>query len=167
MLRSVLKHRTINGGILLLTILLAGCTANVSSTDANGLSPHLTVDLQVAHEIQVDQSTAFTISVQEKGQPYKEADHVEFVIWPIDHLENTISINGVQTEPGTYSASTVMAEEGVYAVQGHVKSEQYQVMPMKRFAIGEAAVHELILLQEQEAAGTSSDIPATGGHDHH
>mgnify|MGYP000666386385 CR=1 FL=1 len=143
--------------LLLAGSLLTGCTANVSSTDENGLSPHLTVDLQLPEQIEVNQSALFTILVHENGDPYEGADRVEFEIWPVDQRQDSVRLPGNPTASGTYTVSTSLAEEGVYTIRCHVISEQYHVMPTKQFAIGEAAVHQLLLQEQAQSEITTAD----------
>ncbi|GIQ69559.1 hypothetical protein DUZ99_18700 [Xylanibacillus composti] len=168
MTASLRKHSTFALCMLLSAcLLLSGCTANVSSTDENGLLPHLTVDLQVPELIEAGQNAMFTILVQENGQPYEDAEHVEFEIWPVDHRQDGVTVTGEQVAPGTYTASSIIAEEGLYMIQCRIISEEYAVMPAKHFAIGEAAVHQLLELQEQAKAGVSvGNSSGSGGHHH-
>ncbi|RXZ82917.1 hypothetical protein EBB07_08350 [Paenibacillaceae bacterium] len=149
--------------ILLAVLLLSGCTASVNTADEQGLLPHLTVDLQVPNPVQPGVEYRFTIVVQQDGQPI-EADKVTFEFWPEGVREDSIAMMGMRDGAGTYFINQTMPGEGVYVVRSLVSSANYEVMPAKRFAIGEEAVKQLALLEDQEASAVPA--PSGGGHHH-
>ncbi|MNN58968.1 hypothetical protein D3C81_1740470 [compost metagenome] len=80
--------------------------------------------------------------------PYRDAAQVQFEIWAEGNKDAVINVDGKQSSTGLYTASYSLSEEGIYIVKSHVSAQQYQVMPSKRFAVGNEAVEELIA-QEQ------------------
>lgn len=146
----------------LLAVLLGGCTANVGSTDERGLLPHLTVDLQIPTQVHAGTKSTFKMVVRLNGEPFEAAaDSAAFTIWPEGQRESSITIPGKPDGAGVYTASAALDDEGIYVVRCRFSSTDYEVMPAKRFAIGEDAVNRLVMLEKQE----SPDAPAPGGRD--
>ncbi|CAH1209434.1 hypothetical protein PAECIP111893_03021 [Paenibacillus plantiphilus] len=152
---------------ILLNALLSGCTANVNSTDERGLLPHLTVDLQIPEQLQAGTEGTFTMIVHQNGEPFEAAaDSAAFEIWPEGQRENSITIPGKLDGAGVYTASPTLDVGGIYVVRCRVSSTNYEVMPSKRFAIGEEAVNHLAMLEEQASSEDSAPDSGDGGHHH-
>lgn len=151
----------------LLAVLLSGCTANVSSTDKRGLLPHLTVDLQIPEHLQAGAAGTFTMIVRQNGEPFEAAgDSAAFEIWPEGQRENSILIPGKLDGAGVYTVSPTLTAEGIYVVRCRFSSTDYEVMPSKRFAIGEDAVNRLAMLEKQASSEDTAPGSGDGGHHH-
>lgn len=148
--------------MMIAAMFLSACTANTGSTDERGLLPHLSVDLQLPTEMTPGSTGQFRIYVSQDGKPV-QADKVTFGFWPVGHSEQRVEIAGVSEGNGLYSAEYRLGSEGVYVVRCRVSSGSLEVMPARRFAIGEEAVLRLAALERQQNAET----PASGGGGHH
>lgn len=148
---------------LLVLIVLCSCTANVSNTDDNGLKPHLSVDLQVPPNIETNEATTLTISVQKENQPFEQANEAQFIIWLEENPEDKIAIPAIQHSPGVYKAQYIFSSEGLYIIQSHVIASDMEVIPSKRIAIGMDAIKHLAHLEQQE----DNKPEAPTGHSHH
>ncbi|MNC40294.1 hypothetical protein D3C75_889890 [compost metagenome] len=134
--------------IVLMIAIICGCTAQVPVSDRNGLKPHLNVDLQVTSDSESHYTNTFSISLTQEDTPYHDAAEVQFEIWPEGNKDAVINVDGKKSSTGLYTASYSLSEKGIYIVKGHVSTQEYEVMPSKRFAVGKEAVEELIA-QEQ------------------
>ncbi|MBP1989519.1 FixH family protein [Paenibacillus eucommiae] len=161
----ILKRTATGLGMFVIVAILGGCTANVSSADKNGLIPHLTVDLQVAANIESGDVRTFSIEVKQGDQPFEDAEQVEFEVWPEENKEATMILSGQKKGPGIYSVNQTFAEEGLYIVKCRVTSKDYQLMPSKRFAVGDVALQQLVIKEQQSEPGALAPTE-TGGHHH-
>lgn len=149
-------------GTLLLVTLLCGCTAKTSEVDESGLTPHLSVNLKLPEQLEADIPSIFSVEVTKSGKPLENAEQAEFVIWPEGEESSTVTIQAEESLPGTYSATYLINEEGLYVIQSRIRSANEQVMPAKRFAIGTHAIERLALLESTQHS--SAPLPAEGGH---
>ncbi|MDF2837552.1 MAG: hypothetical protein K0Q63_3192 [Paenibacillus sp.] len=150
---------------ILASLLLGACTAQTGVADENGILPHLSADLQIPGQLTLHESETFSVVLEQNGK-HVDADSIRFEIWPEGRRDRSHTMEGVQTKEGTYSAEYRFEVEGIYVIRGWVKSGALEVMPAKRFAIGEDAVLQLAALEAQEAqSGTSGG--GSAGHDHH
>ncbi|WP_138751409.1 FixH family protein [Paenibacillus sinopodophylli] len=147
---------------LLLTLMLCGCTANTTQTDESGLPPHLSVNLHLPNKLNIGIPQVFSVEVSKSNKPLEQAEAAEFVIWQEDKKESAVTLAADEQSPGLYSVSYVIDTEGVYYVQARMKFEDGQVMPTKRFAIGDHAIERLIQLES--AQHSDAPAPAAGGH---
>lgn len=147
---------------ILLIVLLCGCTAKVAETDENGLPPHISVDLQLPEEFKIGSSNVFSVQVSKRNVPLEHAEKAEFVIWPEDDKNAAVIIQADEPSPGSYVVSYAIEKEGLYVVQSRVKFADAQVMPTKRFAIGDQAIERLAQLESDQATDVSA--PAAGHH---
>ncbi|MNO81593.1 hypothetical protein D3C76_728400 [compost metagenome] len=134
--------------IILMIGSICGCTAQVPESDRDGLKPHLNVDLQVTSAPDSRHTSTFSILVTQEDVPYPNAAQVKFEVWPEGDKDAVIKVDGAKSSTGLYTASHSFSEEGIYIVKSHVYTDEYQVMPSKRFGVGSKAVQELIA-QEQ------------------
>lgn len=151
--------------LIISAIFLSACKANTSSTNENGLLPHLTVDMQIPTELSLGSTELFQIEVNQEGVPVDEAQ-VLFQFWPEKHPDQRVEVVGEYDGNGLYSADYRIKSEGIYVVRCHVSSGPLEVMPAKRFAIGEEAVRRLAAIAEQ-TDGVPTDEGSGTGHDHH
>lgn len=149
--------------LLLLVFILSACTANVDNTDENGLIPHLTVDLQLPSDIELNKVTTLSVTVQNNNQPFDQAEEASFKIWQEESPDKAITLQATQQTSGVYEVDHEFTSEGLYVIQVHVLSSDMEVMPSKRLAIGSEALEQLAQLEQQQ-----TDIPVISeGHSHH
>ncbi|KKC46449.1 hypothetical protein VE23_03895 [Paenibacillus sp. D9] len=146
------------------SLLFSGCTADMSGRDANGFIPHLSVDMKVPTDLKLGMDKTFSIQVEENGKPYEGFYKAQFQFWPEDGSSPPLTVPGVMSSPGCYTASPAFDKEGVYRVKFSGISAEYEIMPAKRFAIGAQASKHLTELEKQENDAPST--PAAGGHHH-
>lgn len=150
---------------ILASLLLGACTAQTDLSDENGILPHLSADLQIPGELSLHERDTFSVVLEQNGK-HVNADSIRFEVWPEGQRDGAHTVEGVRTREGTYSAEYRFEVEGIYIIRGWVKSGALEVMPAKRFAIGEDAVLQLAALEAQESqSGTSAE--GSAGHDHH
>ncbi|MGO4544120.1 FixH family protein [Paenibacillus sp. 2TAB23] len=149
-------------GSLLLVTLLCGCTAKALEVDESGLPPHLSVNLKLPEQLEMDNPSIFSVEVTKSGEPLENADQAEFVIWPEDDESSAATIQAEESSPGTYSVTYSISEEGLYVIQSRIRSANEKIMPAKRFAIGTHAIERLALLESTQHSG--APLPAESGH---
>ncbi|SLK20965.1 MULTISPECIES: FixH family protein [unclassified Paenibacillus] len=147
---------------LLLVILLCACTAKVAETDESGLPPHISVNLQLPETLAVGSSNVFSVQVSKSNVPLEHAETAEFVIWPENNEDSAVTIKADESSPGSYSVSYVIEKEGLYVVRSRIQFADAQVMPTKRFAIGDQAIERLAQLESDQH--TNVPAPAAGHH---
>ncbi|WP_339308042.1 FixH family protein [Paenibacillus sp. FSL R5-0519] len=147
---------------VLLVVLLCGCTAKVAETDENGLPPHISVDLQLPEELKIGSSNVFSVQVSKRNVPLEHAEKAEFVIWPENDKDAAVIIQADEPSPGSYEVSYVIEKEGLYVVQSRIQFADAQVMPTKRFAIGNQDIERLVQLENDQH--TDAPAPAAGHH---
>jgi hypothetical protein len=147
--------------LIILLLFLSACTASFSAIDESGLQPHLNVDLQIPKQLSTSTTGRFSITIQHQDGMPAPAERVMFEIWPEGRQDERISIPGTAIGEGQYAIDHQLMEQGIYVVQCFVSSGDYEVMPAKRFAIGEEAVHQLAALEAEE---TSDEPVVNGGH---
>ncbi|MCR8659579.1 FixH family protein [Paenibacillus endoradicis] len=149
--------------LLLFVFIISACTAKVENTDENGLTPHLTVDLQLPSDIELNKAITLSLTVQKSSQPFEQAEEAKFKIWQENSPDEAIILPAIQRTPGVYEVNHIFTSEGLYIIQSYVSSSGMEVMPSKRLAIGSEALEQLAQLEQQ-----ITDIPVTSeGHSHH
>jgi hypothetical protein len=59
---------------LLLGVLLSGCTAKIAETDESGLTAHLTVDLHLPKQLDLNSKRGYSVEVSKNNRPL---EHIE------------------------------------------------------------------------------------------
>jgi len=149
---------------LLLVLLLCGCSAKAAEVDESGLPPHLTVNLHLPEKVEIGKPNLFSVEVQKSGKPMINADQAQFIIWQEDDQSSAVTIQAEQLSPGVYTVTHPITEEGLYVVQSRIRFANDQVMPAKRFAIGNHAIEQLAILESAQHSGEPA--PAESGHHH-
>ncbi|MGE6663897.1 FixH family protein [Paenibacillus xylanexedens] len=147
---------------VLLVVLLCGCTAKIAETDESGLPPHISVNLQLPEALAIGSSNVFSVQVSKSNVPLEHAEIAEFVIWPENDEDSAVTIKADESSPGSYAVSYVIEKEGLYVVQSRIQFADAQVMPTKRFAIGDHAIERLAQLENDQH--TDVPVPAAGHH---
>ncbi|MFB9328742.1 FixH family protein [Paenibacillus aurantiacus] len=148
------------GSMLLLSVLLFGCTANIPELDESGLPSHLTVKLQLPKQLEVGADSDFSVEVFKGGEPVGGAAQADFVFWPEGQRDAAVTVKAAETSPGVYSVSHRIQEEGIYYVQSLIDTNGDKVLPTKRIAVGAKAVEQLIAMEN----AAKPDEAAHGGH---
>ncbi|OME87969.1 hypothetical protein BK120_01205 [Paenibacillus sp. FSL A5-0031] len=149
---------------LLLVVLLCSCTAKSAEVDESGLPPHLTVNLLLPENLEIEKPNHFSVEVLKSGKPMINADQAQFIIWQEDDQSSAVTIQAEQLSPGVYSVTHSIAKEGLYVVQSRIHFANDQVMPAKRFAIGKDAIEKLAMLESAQHSGEPA--PVESGHHH-
>ncbi|MMZ66438.1 hypothetical protein D1872_289370 [compost metagenome] len=87
---------------------------------------------------------------------------MQFEIWPEGNKDAVTKVDGKQSSTGLYTANCSFSEEGIYIVKSYVSTQHDQLMPSKRFVIGDKAVEQLIA-QEQNSEKNEAHME----HHHH
>lgn len=150
----------------LLIVLLCGCTAKMTETDGNGLPPHISVNLKLPESLRLGNSNDFSVQVSKSNIPLEHAETAEFVIWPESDKASAVTLKADERSPGLYAVSYVIEQEGLYLIQSRIKFADAQVMPTKRFAIGDHAIERLAEIESYQH--TDADAPdPTPASSHH
>lgn len=148
-------------GLILVIVMLSGCTAKTGTIDERGLRPHLTVDLQLPEQMAPGEPGQVTLKVELQGEPV--AAEVQFVFWPEGEPDKAMEADAMSVGGGQYQTIMELPEEGVYVVRAHVTADGLEAMPAKWLAIGQDAVQQLAALEADQA----QEAPAAGGGGHH
>lgn len=137
-------------------IILSSCTTDVADTDERGFSPHLTVDLQIPANIELQQIVVLKLDVKKSGKPFEQAELAEFIIWSENKMDQAVTVKASESSPGLYEAEHVFSEDGIYILKSHVASSNLEVMPAKRIAIGAEAIERIAALEQHETGESES-----------
>ncbi|HIW32832.1 MAG TPA: FixH family protein [Candidatus Paenibacillus intestinavium] len=149
--------------LLLFVFIVSACTAKIENTDENGLIPHLTVDLQLPSDVELNNAITLSLTVQKSSQPFEQAEEAAFKIWQEDSPDEAIILPAIQRTPGVYEVEHIFISEGLYVIQSYVSSSDMEVMPSKRLAIGSKALEQLVQFEQQLI-----NFPVISeGHSHH
>jgi hypothetical protein len=152
--------------LLILMIILSSCTTSVAGKDEHGFSPHLTVDLQVPANIELQQKIPLILKVIKSGEPFEDAEQAIFAIWQEDHKDQAVTIPASESSPGLYEAEHIFSAEGIYILQSRVASSNLEVMPAKRIAIGPEAIEKLALLEQHQEGESAAPAVVDVHHNH-
>jgi len=144
--------------IVLLTV-LAACSNNEADTaeedDTDSMElPVLEVDFDVPEHVEVGETIDLTAHVTFDDEPVEDAREVLFEVWTQGHADDSVEIEGVHQEDGTYTASFTFEEEAVYEMYAHTSARELHIMPLETVIAGDAEPSE-------EDAHDEMD------HDHH
>ncbi|MBD2847692.1 hypothetical protein IDH44_21075 [Paenibacillus sp. IB182496] len=151
--------------MLLLATLLTGCTADPGPLDPDGLRPHLAVQLLLPGEFEPDAGESLRAELRFAGVPYEEAETATFVLWPEAQPDQAVTLPAQAQGEGVYTAASLL-QEGLYRVQFRAETSDGDVMPMRRLAVGPAAIEALAAL-ETSADESATEAATGGGHHHH
>lgn len=132
--------------IALITV-LASCsnneadTAEEDDTDSQELSV-LEVDFDVPEHVEVGETIDLTAHVSFEEEPVEDAHEVLFEVWTQGHADDSVELEGVHQENGTYTASFTFEEEAVYEMYAHTTAKEQHVMPLETVIVGEAEPSE-------------------------
>ncbi|GEN87278.1 FixH family protein [Oceanobacillus sojae] len=133
--------------IALITVLVA-CSNNEADTaekdndtDSQELSV-LEVDFDVPEHVEVGETIDLTAHVSFEDEPVEDAHEVLFEVWTQGHADDSVKLEGVHQENGTYTASFTFEEEAVYEMYAHTTAREMHIMPLETVIAGDAEPSE-------------------------
>ena len=131
--------------LLVLGLLLVGCSANDKEQDHNDAHNHvdhneeeiagLEVDFHLPEQASVGEVVELKAVVTSNGDPITDAEEMDFEYWNVDDDTNTTHIIGEHTENGEYTAEVTFTEPGTYEIYAHTTANGLHTMPMKAIEI--------------------------------
>lgn len=126
---------------------LAACSNNEADTaeeeDTDSMElPVLEVDFDVPEHVEVGETIDLTAHVTFDDEPVEDAREVLFEVWTQGHADDSVEIEGVHQEDGTYTASFTFEEEAVYEMYAHTTARELHVMPLETVIAGDAEPSE-------------------------
>ncbi|CEI81336.1 hypothetical protein J18TS1_09410 [Oceanobacillus oncorhynchi subsp. incaldanensis] len=133
--------------LIVLMAALAACSNNEADTaeedDTDSMElPVLEVDFDVPEHVEVGETIDLTAHVTFDDEPVEDAREVLFEVWTQGHADDSVEIEGVHQEDGTYTASFTFEEEAVYEMYAHTTARELHVMPLKTVIAGDAEPSE-------------------------
>lgn len=129
--------------LITFTALLAACAADEKEAE-DDLSelPELAVDFDVPEQVEAGETIDLTAHVTYDGEAVTDADGVKFEVWTQGNSEDSVYLEGVHQQDGTYTASFTFEEEAVYEMYAHTDAKDMHVMPLATVIVGDAEVSE-------------------------
>ncbi|WP_339179333.1 FixH family protein [Oceanobacillus sp. FSL W7-1293] len=133
--------------LIALMAVLAACSNNEADTaeeeDTDSMElPVLEVDFDVPEHVEVGETIDLTAHVTFDDEPVEDAREVLFEVWTQGHADDSVEIEGVHQEDGTYTASFTFEEEAVYEMYAHTTARELHVMPLETVIAGDAEPSE-------------------------
>ncbi|WP_339233754.1 FixH family protein [Oceanobacillus sp. FSL W7-1281] len=133
--------------LIALMAVLAACSNNEADTaeeeDTDSIElPVLEVDFDVPEHVEVGETIDLTAHVTFDDEPVEDAREVLFEVWTQGHADDSVEIEGVHQEDGTYTASFTFEEEAVYEMYAHTTARELHVMPLETVIAGDAEPSE-------------------------
>lgn len=133
--------------LIALMAVLAACSNNEADTaeeeDTDSMElPVLEVDFDVPVHVEVGETIDLTAHVTFDDEPVEDAREVLFEVWTQGHADDSVEIEGVHQEDGTYTASFTFEEEAVYEMYAHTTARELHVMPLETVIAGDAEPSE-------------------------
>ncbi|MFD2044807.1 FixH family protein [Ornithinibacillus salinisoli] len=124
--------------ILSLGVILIGCgDEDMHDMDDTDELATLEVDLQVADTVEVDEKLELKAVVTYGDEAVTDADEVEYEVWEEGQEDNSMKIDAVNNEDGSYTAETSFDKDGLFHVQVHVTAKDLHTMPTQEVTVGE------------------------------
>lgn len=121
-------------GIVLMIVMLAGCSAETVSSEKN--QTIATVNVQfINKEKFTTKEIPLEVSVTQQNKPIEDATFVRFEIWPDGQRQNSRMIDAEHIGNGHYIAKTKVQENGVYYIYAHTEANGLHVMPKQKITV--------------------------------
>ncbi|GIO24663.1 FixH family protein [Oceanobacillus sp. J11TS1] len=122
---------------------LTACSNNEADTAKEGDTnlPELAaleVNFDVPEHVEVGETIDLTAHVSFDGEPVEDAHEVLFEVWTQGHSDDSVEVEGVHQENGTYTASFTFDEEAVYEMYAHTTAKEQHAMPLETVIVGDA-----------------------------
>ncbi|GGP06872.1 FixH family protein [Oceanobacillus neutriphilus] len=130
--------------LIALIAVLAACSNSEADTTEEDL-PELSVlevDFDVPEHVEVGETIDLTAHVSFEGEPVEDAHEVLFEVWTQGNSDDSVELEGVHQENGTYTASFTFEEEAVYEMYAHTTAKEQHVMPLETVIAGDAEPSE-------------------------
>ncbi|MEC5425370.1 FixH family protein [Virgibacillus sp. C22-A2] len=132
--------------ILMLSLLvLTACNGdeNIEDTEEDSeIIQVLEVDLSVPEEADVEEKVELTALVTYGEEKVNDADEIEFELWEEGNKEDSIKLEAINNNDGTYSTETAFDKDGIFTVQVHVTARDLHTMPQQSITVGEGDTHQ-------------------------
>ncbi|WP_186578260.1 FixH family protein [Aquibacillus kalidii] len=128
------------GSIILLSILLFGCSTKVVQEDAEdhySKETPLEIDILVPESIEPNQNTRLEISLTCNGQAVDSLETVMFTIWNKDEQDVITELSAENWGNGRYGVETTFDRNGLYLLKVSASFNNSSVMPTKQFTVGD------------------------------
>ncbi|MCT1902341.1 FixH family protein [Oceanobacillus sojae] len=155
--------------IALITV-LAACSNSEADTKEEEDLPELSVlevDFDVPEHVEVGETIDLTAHVSFEGEPVEDAHEVLFEVWTQGNSDDSVELEGVHQENGTYTASFTFEEEAVYEMYAHTTAKEQHVMPLETVIAGDAEPSEEDAHDEMDHEHHEHDEDEHGEHHEH
>ncbi|MGM0898761.1 MAG: FixH family protein [Bacillota bacterium] len=131
-------------GLLLLTLLLAACAEEDSSTGAGEMVQEVKVEFNTKDSAELGEEVMLSATVTQGSEAVEDADEVVFEVWQSGAREDSEMLEGSHTEDGIYEHSRIFEEEGLYFIQAHTTARRMHVMPKMELTVGDPDPESII-----------------------
>jgi len=119
-------------------VILAACGNGEGNTQSGEEElATLEVAFEVPETASVNEKIDLIATVTYGEEMVTDADEVVFEVWEQDQKDNSIMIESVNNDDGTYTAQTKFDKDGVYELYAHTTARGQHTMPLKTITIGE------------------------------
>lgn len=136
---------------------LVACAQNDSTDHSNDEEVHvLEVSFEAPETVQAQEEVELIATVRYGDDKVSDANEVTYEIWEEGGKEDSLELEAINNQDGTYSTTTSFEKDGIYHVQVHVTARDQHAMPKKAITVGEGGQYE------QPDEGSTGDH---AGHD--
>lgn len=94
------------------------------------------VDFQLPERAEVNEMVELKAIVTHGGEFVTDADHVYFEYWLRGKEGESKTIDAINRQDGTYTATVSFPQDGVYEIYAHTTARNMHVMPKKPITVG-------------------------------
>ncbi|WP_249871266.1 FixH family protein [Oceanobacillus saliphilus] len=132
--------------LAIIVLTLTACNGNEESDEL----PILEVNFEVPETAEVNELVNLTAVVIYDNEPVKDADEVVFEVWEKGQRDDSIMIESVNNEDGSYTAETAFEKDGIYEMYAHTTARDLHTMPLKEVIVGSASPDDYEEMEEAE-----------------
>ena len=122
--------------------ILVGCDEQTMVEEA--LPVMVDVEIKTATNLNVNEIIQLEAYVSKAGEPVNDAQEVKFEVWESGMRDNATTIQGENSDDGTYTATYTFEHDGVYYMFAHTTVGDLHVMPKKQFIVGQPNMDEVL-----------------------
>lgn len=132
-----MRKRILMMFVAFILIVLSACDENNVEDNLNDELPDLKVNFEPSEVADIGDTIELKATVTYDGEPVEDADEVEFEYWENDDQDNSITIDSINHEDGTYTVDVTLDNEAVYSIYAHTTARALHTMPKRTITVGD------------------------------
>lgn len=131
--------------LLTLSVILIGFLVACSGNDEADLDDlkadiaFLEVEFELPETAEVGEAVELKATVTYGGELVDDAEEMYFEYWEEGHEDDSVFVDSVNHEDGTYTAEVVFDRDGVFNIYAHTTARAMHTMPLKSIVVGDGS----------------------------